>query len=83
MTIPKLYERVALARDLVDYGLKKGDLATLVDTVPHPENGPVGLILEFSNALGESIRTVVVNSQDIAPLHANEVLAVRELSQAS
>jgi Domain of unknown function (DUF4926) len=82
MTIPKLYDRVALARDLAEHGLKQGDVATLVDTVPHPAGGPNGLVLEVANALGEPIQTVVVTSEDVSPLHSNEVLTVRQLSQA-
>lgn len=82
MTLPKLYDRVALARDIADHGLKRGDVATLVDTVPHPSGRPMGLVLEVANALGESIQTVIVTEDDVAPLHANEVLSVRDLSQA-
>jgi hypothetical protein len=82
MVQPKLYDRVALARDIAESGLKRGDVATVVDTVPHPNGGPVGLVLEVTNALGESLQTVVVAPSDIAPLHANEVLTVRTMSQA-
>ena len=83
MVQPKLYDRVALSRDIADSGLKCGDVATLVDTVPHPNGGPIGLVLEVTNALGESLQTVVVSPDDVSPLHANEVLTVRALSQAS
>jgi hypothetical protein len=34
-----LYQRVALKRDLPEHGLKRGDVATLVDLLPHPERG--------------------------------------------
>jgi hypothetical protein len=78
-----LYDRVALARDLEQHGLKRGDVATIVDTVPHPDGGPVGLVLEVTNALGESLQVVVVSPDDVVPLHANEVLAVRELSRTA
>jgi len=79
---PKLYERVALSRDVEEHGLKRGDVATLVDMVPHPNGGPVGLVLDVTNALGESLQVVIVTPDDVAPLHANEVFAVRELSEA-
>jgi hypothetical protein len=78
-----LYDRVALARDLEQHGLKRGDVATIVDTVPHPDGGPAGLVLEVTNALGESLQVVVVSPDDVVPLHANEVLAVRELSRTA
>jgi len=79
MNKPTLYDRVALARDLDEYGLRRGDVATIVDTVPHPAGGPTGLVIEVTNALGESLQVVVVAPDDIEPLHANEVLAVRPL----
>jgi hypothetical protein len=77
---PKLYDRVALTRDIPDHGLKQGDVATLVDVAPHPNGGPDGLVLEIANALGESLRVAIVTAGDIEPLNANEVLAVRQLA---
>jgi hypothetical protein len=79
MKQPALYDRVALARNLDEHGLKRGDVATIVDTVPHPAGGPTGLVLEVTNALGESLQVVVVTAADIQPLHANEIFAVRPL----
>jgi hypothetical protein len=72
-----------MARDLDEHGLKRGDVATVVDTVPHPAGGPAGLVLEVANALGESLQVVVVTPADIEPLNANEVLAVRPLSKTA
>lgn len=79
MKPPALYERVALARDLDEHDLKRGDVATVVDFAPHPTGGPAGIVLEVTNALGDSLQVVVVTSTDIVPLSANEVLAVRQL----
>ncbi len=78
-----LYDRVALTRDLNEHGLKRGDVATLVDKVPHPACGPGGFVLEVTNALGDSLQVVVVNAADIEPLHADEVLAVRTLIKSA
>ena len=74
-----LYDRVALARNLAEHGLKHGDVATVVDTVPHPSGGPEGVVLEVTNALGESLQVVIVTEADVEPLHADEVFAVRQL----
>src|SRR4051812_28454637 len=57
-----LYQRVALKRDLPEHGLKKGDVATLVEYVPHSEGGEQGCVLEVFNALGESMAVVAVRN---------------------
>lgn len=74
-----LYQRVALAVDEPGSGLKKGDVAMLVDYVPHPAGGEDGCILEVFNALGESIAVVTVKSSQIEPLQPDEVLSVRHM----
>jgi Domain of unknown function (DUF4926) len=79
----ELYQRVALCRDIPAYQLKKGDVAMLVDRVPHPTKSEDGCVLEIFNALGESILVVAVSRSDVEPLRADEVLAVRSLVQAS
>jgi hypothetical protein len=73
----ELYQRVALRRDLSEYRLKEGDVAMLVDYVPH--DGEDGYVLEVFNALGESIAVVAVPISAVAPLQANEVFSVRIL----
>lgn len=80
MKLP-LYQRVSLRRDLPDHGLKAGDVATLVDTVPHPKGGEDGCVLEVFNALGDSIAVVAVPESDVQGLQADEVLAVRPLAK--
>jgi hypothetical protein len=83
MKKPALYERVALTRDLDEHGLKRGDVATLVDTVPHPTGGAEGLVLEVTNALGHSLHVVVVKADDVEPLTADEILAVRPIVESA
>jgi Domain of unknown function (DUF4926) len=75
----ELYQRVALNRDLNEHQLKKGDVATLIDFVPHPSNGQEGCVLEIFNATGESIAIVIVPISNIKPLTNNEILSVRSL----
>ena len=76
-----LYEWVALRRDLADHGLLKGDVAVLVDRVPHPAGGEDGCVLEVLNALGDSIAVLTVSESDVEPLRADEVLSARALSR--
>ncbi len=56
-----------------------GDVAYVVDQVPHPTGGEVGCVLEVFNALGESIAVVTVPESDIELLSADEVLSIRRL----
>lgn len=78
----KLYSEVVLARNIAEYNLKIGDVATLVDLVPHPQEGEAGCVLEIFNAIGESIAVVAVPVSAIKPLEANEILTTRPLKQA-
>ncbi len=82
MSALKLYDRVALTRDIEEHGLKRGDVATWVDTVKHPSGGADGMVLEVTNALGESLKVVTVTAEDIEPLQADEILSVRPLARA-
>ena len=77
----KLYSEVALARNIAEYDLRIGDVATLIDLVPHPR-GEEGCVLEVFNAIGESIAVVAVPVSAIKPLEANEILTIRSLKSA-
>jgi hypothetical protein len=79
----ELYQEVTLTRDLPEYELKSGDLATVVDFVPHPSGGEDGCVLEVFNAVGESLRVIAVPMSAVEPLSANEILTVRSLLKAS
>jgi hypothetical protein len=75
----ELYQRVALLRDVPEHRLKKGDVATLVDYVPHPSGGEDGYVLEVFNAIGESIAVIAVPMSAVVPLRSDEILSVRLL----
>ena len=78
----KLYERVSLIKDETKYGLKAGDVATLIDYVQHPSNGEVGCVLEISNAIGENISVITVPVSSIESLKPDEIFSVRHFSKA-
>jgi hypothetical protein len=82
MTI-ELYQEVALTRDLPEHGLRSGDVAMLVDFVPHPTNGEEGCVLEVFNAIGESIVVIAVPISAVEILRQDEILSVRSLAKAS
>jgi hypothetical protein len=79
----KLYQEVSLTRDLPEYGLKSGDIAVLVDFVPHPSNGEQGCVLEVFNAIGESIAAIAVPISAVEILRSDEILSVRPLAKVS
>ena len=79
----ELYQRVSLAQNISEHNLKKGDVATLVDYVPHPNDGENGYVLEVFNAIGESIKTIAVPISAVEPLNDNEILTVRSLVEAN
>ena len=82
MTKPKLYEEVAITRNIPEENLKQGDVAVVVDYVPHPKGEEEGAILEIFNAIGESVAVVAVPISAIKSLRADQVLMVRERTPA-
>jgi hypothetical protein len=79
----ELYQEVSLTRDLPEYGLRAGDIAILVDFVPHPSDGEAGCILEVFNAIGESFAVIAVPISVVEVLRPDEILTVRPLAKAS
>jgi hypothetical protein len=79
----ELYQEVALTRDLPEYGLRAGDVAILVDFVPHPTDGEEGCVLEVFNAVGESFAVIAVPISVVEVLRPDEILTVRPLAKAS
>lgn len=78
----ELYQEVALTRDLPEYQLRAGDLATLVDFVSHPSGGEEGCLLEVFNAVGESLTVIAVPISTVEVLRPDEILTVRSLATA-
>ncbi|MBN2303774.1 MAG: DUF4926 domain-containing protein [Anaerolineae bacterium] len=78
---PELYTEIALTRDIPESRLRQGDIAVVVDYVPHPSGGEEGCILEVFNVLGESIDVVTVPISAIEPLRADQVPSARPLAQ--
>ena len=75
----KEFQQVALAKDIPENNLRRGDLATIVEI--HPANGgEVGYSIEIFNALGETIAVTTVLESAFEELIANEILHVRSLT---
>ena len=75
----KLFEEVILLEDVIPNGLRKGDVATIVEH--HPMSGvDDGYSLEVFNVLGDTIAIITLPESSIAPLTENEVFSVRPLA---
>jgi len=77
----KLFEEVVLTKDIPERGLKKGDVATIVEH--HPiSDGEDGYSLELFNALGDTIAVITVPESAIEPLTEDEIFSIRSLAIA-
>jgi hypothetical protein len=80
----QLYKQVALTRDIPEDGLRKGDIATVVDHHKHPEpGGEDGYSVEVFNAVGDTIVVTVVPESTIETLREDQVLSVRLLARTA
>lgn len=79
----ELFTRVALDADLPDYGLRRGDVATVVEHHKGRPGQEAGYSLEAFNGVGDTIAVVTVRESQVAPLNADELLHVRPLAEAS
>ncbi|MFQ5400977.1 MAG: DUF4926 domain-containing protein [Anaerolineae bacterium] len=77
MKRPELYQRIMLKRDVPEENLKTGDLAWLIDYVPHPGGGEEGAVLEVFNILGDSVAVVTVPVSTIGLLQAEFIPSAR------
>ena len=83
-TRPKLYDKVALTRDLPDHELRQGDVAVVVEELPATEaSGEPGYALEVANAVGETIAVVMVPASAVKPLSGDEILQARPFHAGS
>lgn len=76
----ELYKKVVLTRDISEENLRVGDLATLVDFIPHPQGKEPGCALEVFNAVGDTIAVVIVPQSTVKPLSADQILTARSLT---
>lgn len=77
----KLYQEVALVRDVLDENLRSGDVAVRIRLCTPSARRRSRAVLEVFNAAGESVSVVTVPESTIAPLRAAQVPAVRMLLQ--
>jgi hypothetical protein len=78
MTFP-LYTDVALARDLPEYRLRRGDLLRLVEHHVAPD-GEEGYSAEVLGAKGQTLAVVAVAAKAVEALRDDEILSVRAIA---
>ena len=78
----ELYKRAAIATDLPDYGLRRGDVVTLVDELTARDGSP-GYAVEVFNAVGDTIDVHFISTSAVEPLREDEVLCVRPREKAA
>lgn len=71
----KLLDCVVLAKDLAEFGLRIGDLGTVVAIYD-----PNGLEIEFVKASGETQAVLTLTETDVRPIKADDIISVRPLS---
>lgn len=79
----ELYTRVALATDLPEHRLRRGDVATLVEGHPARPGQEPGYTLEVFTASGQTVAVLTVRESQIELLTDDEVLSVRPLHSAA
>ncbi len=77
-----LFKRVALRVDIPEHGLRKGDVATIVEHLPG-KNGDDGYALEVFNAIGETIAVITTPESAVEPLTADEIPSVSPLQKTA
>jgi hypothetical protein len=77
-----LFKQVVLTRDVPEDGLKKGDLATVVDH-HSVRGGEDGYSLEVFNAFGDTVVVTVVPESAIEALPTDHVLSMRPLAKTA
>lgn len=66
-------DTVVLAHNIEKYGLKKGDIGTVV----HIYEEGKALEVEFITAKGKTVAVLTLTPSDIRPMERNEILHVR------
>ena len=74
-----LYSEVALARDVPEFRLRRGDLVRLVEHHLSPE-GKAGYSAEVLGAKGQTLAVVALPVDALEPLRDDEVLSVRPMA---
>jgi hypothetical protein len=73
----QLLDTVVLQRNMPDYGIKTGDIGTVVETYE-----PDGIEVEFVTGAGKTQALLTLKVEDVRPISENDILSVRSLDAA-
>jgi hypothetical protein len=71
------HDTVVLARDLAKYGLKRGDVGTVV--LVHPAGG---YEVEFATLEGQTVAVTSLSPHEVRPIARGEIAHAREIETA-
>ncbi|HEY3875567.1 MAG TPA: DUF4926 domain-containing protein [Candidatus Kapabacteria bacterium] len=75
----EIYKEAAFARDVPERGIKKGDVATIIDYLSDPEPG---YTLEVFDALGHTVDVLSVPEYYMEAIVEGERVQVRQFEAA-
>ena len=76
----EMFSRVALKTDVPENGLRRGDLATIVEYHEGLPGQEPGYSLEVFNAVGDTVAVIALGESQIEPLREDEILCARVLA---
>ena len=79
----EMFSRVALKTDVPENGLRRGDVATIVEHHQGRPGQEPGYNLEVFNAVGETVAVITLRESQIEPLSSTGILHVRPLATAA
>ncbi len=79
----ELFSQVALTEDVVEHGLRSGDIVTIVELMPANVHHPAGYIVEIFSVTGQTLDVVGLLESQLGPLHPNAIPSMREFAEAA
>ena len=76
--VHEVFDTVVLRMDLPEYGLRKGDLGTVVEVYE-----PDGLEVEFVTASGKTEALVTLKTDAVRSVVDNDLVAVRPFNRSA
>ena len=76
----EMFSRVVLKTDVPEHGLRRGDLATIVEFHPGVPGQEPGYSLEVFNAVGDTVAVIALGESQLGSLREDEILCARVLA---